>query len=119
MHIYKVTRTNDKISKIYFEGAASDPLVIGSFDIDWDIGVSVDASNPLQLKYKIDGWHDDYPAVEINMEPGIKGDLGVGGTSYATSPQPYFWLHPLPSNVFALGNDTEVTISPAKTGDVK
>jgi hypothetical protein len=41
------------------------------------------------------------------------------GAGFTTNPQPYFWLHPLPSDVFALGNGSDITISPTKTGDVK
>jgi hypothetical protein len=120
MNVTPVPRPNDRTAKIRFHGAANDPLIVGSFDIDWDVNVAINASDPLQLKYSIDGWHDDYPAIEINMRPDVESPPFLStGAGFTTNPQPYFWLHPLPSDVFALGNGSDITISPTKTGDVK
>jgi len=92
--------------------------VLFAADIDWDLNVTIDATDPINLKYEIGGAHDDYPAIEVNMKFDAK-DPTPATTPFTTIPQPYFKLHPLPSNVFALSNGEEVIINPVKKGAVK
>jgi hypothetical protein len=116
MHI-DTFRPNDRKGKVRFSGAVNDPLVLGSFDIDWDLSVTIDGTDPLNLKYEIEGSHDDYPSVEVNMKFDAKDPRDR--SSFTTAPQPYFKLHKLPGSVWALANGLSVDISPAKKGDVK
>jgi len=109
MHIDGLSRTNDKVSRVRFHGAANDPLVPFSFDINWDITVAIDGTDVLEPKYVIEGNHDDYPAFEIDF----------GDSIGRRSPQPYFWLHPLPSDVFDLAPGGSITIPSTTKGDIR
>jgi hypothetical protein len=115
MH-FDTSRPNNRKGKVRFYGAVSDPLVPGALDIDWDLNVTIDGTDPLNLKYEIDGSHDDYPSVEVNMKFDAK-DPRVSAP-FTTTPQPHFYLHPLPGNVWNLANGVQINISPAKKGDV-
>jgi hypothetical protein len=117
MHI-ESSRSSDRKGTVRFYGAVSDPLVLFAADIDWDLSVTIDATDPINLKYEIGGSHDDYPAIEVNMKFDAK-DPNPTTTPFTTIPQPYFKLHPLPSNVFDLMNGEEVIINPVKKGAVK
>jgi hypothetical protein len=116
MHI-DTLRPNDRKGKVRFSGAVNDPLVLGSFDIDWDLSVTIDGTEPLNQKYEIEGSHDDYPSVEVNMKFDAKDPRD--SSSFSTAPQPYFKLHKLPGSVWLLANGSSIEISPAKKGDVK
>lgn len=93
-------RINNRIASVRFHGDANDEAVWLSADIDWDFEFKVDASDPLKIKYTLEGWHDDYPAIEIHVEDS-QGPRFHG----------YVWLHPLPSNVFDLINGKKIDIT--------
>jgi hypothetical protein len=109
MHVDAVTRSDEKKASVRLHGSANDPLVPFSLDIDWDITVAIDATNVLSPKYEIQGTHDDYPAFEIDLEDSIG----------RRSNQPYFKLHPLPSNVFDLAPGGSITIPANTKGNVR
>jgi HAMP domain-containing protein len=57
-----VTRQNAKKVKAYFRMAANNPLVNGSPDIDWEVEVYIDVTNPSAPTFRAVGKHDGYPA---------------------------------------------------------
>ncbi len=107
MKIDPKTRVDDKKATVRFHGAANDPLIWFSFSIDWDIDVTVDSTAPLAPKFKVAGWHDNYPAIEIDMTDSD------GPRVHA-----YEWLHPLPSNLWALGDGSRIDVPSGTEGDI-
>lgn len=99
-------RINNRVVETQFHGTANDQAVWLSADIDWDFTLTIDASNPLEIQYSLEGWHDDYPAIELHLEDSL-GPRFFG----------YEWLHPLPSDVWDLVNGQSIDITD-KTGVV-
>lgn len=109
MHIVAQPRSGRTSIGIRFHGEVSDPLLLGALDIDWDVTVNISGSDPTSPQYTITGTHDNYPAIEIDLEDSI----GRRAT------QPYFWLHPLPSDVFSLTPGNSITIPTTTTGVIR
>ena len=107
MKIDPKTRVDDKKATVRFHGAANDPLIWFSFSIDWDIEVTVDSTVPLAPKFMVTGWHDNYPAIEIDMTDSD------GPRVHA-----YEWLHPLPSNLWALGDGSRIDVPSGTEGNI-
>ncbi len=107
MKIDPRTRSNDKKATVRFHGKANDPLILFSFNIDWDIDVTVDSTDPLTPKFEVTGWHDNYPAIEIDMTD-----------SNGPRVPAYEWLHPLPSNLWALGDGNRIDVPAETEGEI-
>jgi hypothetical protein len=61
-------RSDSRKTKVRLHGQAGDPLIHWACDIDWNIFVEIDATDPAGPKYQISGAHDDSPAFEIDLE---------------------------------------------------
>jgi len=59
-----VTRINDHKVSVHMFGAAADPLVLLSADIDWDFTITIDTSGA-KPHWTLNGTHDGFPAHEI------------------------------------------------------
>jgi len=85
-------RSDSRKTKVRIHGQAGDPLIHWSCDIDWNIFVEIDATDPVAPKYQISGAHDDSPAFEIDLETSDP-DNRI---------QVYNHLHTLPFDPFSL-----------------
>ena len=109
VYLDPLARTANNVIQTRLHGAANDPLITFSSDIDWDITIDIDGANVLVPKFNIAGGRDEYPALEID----------IGDSIGRRSPQPFFWLHPLPSNVFGLMGGTLTPLPTPIQGNVR
>jgi hypothetical protein len=82
MHIGLPERLGPKIIRIHFYGGAANPLVSPAPSIDWDLQLTIDATNE-PATWQLTGKDDGFPAFEmyINGTPIYQRD----------SPEPYNW----------------------------
>jgi len=78
--------------KVRLHGQANDPLILLACDIDWNVFIEIDASDPAGVKYEISGAHDDAPAFEIDLET----------SDPSNRIQVYSYLHSVPFDPFSL-----------------
>ena len=107
MMITPQNRLTDNKATIRFHGAVNDPLVWLSANINWDITLTVDSTDPLTPSFSVTGRHDNYPAIEIDMTDSD------GPRDHA-----YKWLHPLPSNLWDLVDGAEIDVPPETQGEL-
>jgi hypothetical protein len=63
MHI-TVTPVSAKVVRVRLHGGASNPLVFGAPNIDWDLTLTIDASAS-PTRWTLTGAHDGFPAHEV------------------------------------------------------
>lgn len=105
----EIVKTNQKnVSQVRFHGAANNPLITWSPDIDWQFDVTIDASDIANPLYKIDGGHDLFPSFEIDIEQSGQKRAEL-----------FSYLHSFPSAVcvLALLGDKTKTI-PTQQGSI-
>jgi hypothetical protein len=74
---------------ISFNGSASEPIVIGAWEIDYEIDITIDSEDPLAPTFKVTGWQDGFPAYEGYVRP-VNLDNGPDGFTrlYRWNPEP-------------------------------
>ena len=97
----KIIPLRDNVYAVTVElaGSANDPLVWFSFDIDWKLQFRIDATDWLQPKWAISGKHDNYPAIEIDLDDFVNPRF-----------QPYSWGYPPGAGVGSLADGVEIIV---------
>ena len=59
------TRLSDEKVEVFCKAAASDPLVFGAPDLDYEFTIIIDRTDPSQPVYSHTGSHDGFPDYEV------------------------------------------------------
>jgi hypothetical protein len=83
MHI-TVTPVSAQVVRVRLHGGASNPLVFGAPNIDWDLTLTIDASSS-PTRWTLTGAHDGFPAHEVYVN-------GKTLYTYDPGPPPYSFI---------------------------